>query len=287
MQLFVGLKSMNQKLWLFTFVIWIASLATDTVQAAGVVDIDSRGEHVRVLVGEPEEYLDFDRDPPLVRPKIIGVAILFAGGFGVLDISEFGSIGKLSHNFLIRVEQDFRQKGYVTAIVDAPSDKRYRRHGFRGTEKHAHDVAAVIAYFREQYGMPVWLIGTSRGTNSVANAAIRLDAKSGPDGVVFSSTLFRTGNSGDHVFMYDLEKILLPTIVAHHRNDGCDYTPPGDVDDFTKALQNTKSLKMLWFDGGVDNGDPCKAAGHHGFAGIETDVVKSITNEMKAMSPVR
>ncbi len=66
-----------------------AVILSTGANAAGVVDVKSRGEIVRILVEEPEAYLDFSRDPPLlVELKIFGVAILFAGGEGVLKIGE-------------------------------------------------------------------------------------------------------------------------------------------------------------------------------------------------------
>jgi alpha-beta hydrolase superfamily lysophospholipase len=53
-------------------------------------------------------------------------------------------------------------------------------------------VRALIAALREDAPVPVWLVGTSMGTVSAANAAARL-MTGGPDGLVLTSTVTRQG----------------------------------------------------------------------------------------------
>lgn len=61
--------------------------------------------------------------------------------------------------------------------------------GFRQTTEHVADVKAVIAWLRRTAKVPVWLVGTSRGTQSVAYIATDLTGAEGPDGVVLTSTI--------------------------------------------------------------------------------------------------
>ncbi len=259
-----------------------AVILSTGANAAGVVDVKSRGEIVRILVEEPGAYLDFSTAPPLlVELKIIGVAILFAGGKGVLKIGEMGGIGKQNGNFFIRSAGMFRNQGFVTAIIDGPTDRPFDLHGFRGSEDHAKDVAAVIAFLRKEYGLPVWLFGTSRGTNSVANAAVRLQRPKGPDGIVLTSTLLEGNSTGDQVLEYSLSKIRIPVVIAHHRKDSCSKTPPGNVEDLVDALKNAKILDVLWYEGGKPQGDECQAYHYHGFMGIELQVVNDIARAIK------
>jgi hypothetical protein len=35
---------------------------------------------------------------------------------------------------------------------------------------------------------------------------------------------------------------------------------------------------VIWLDGGADKGDPCQAGGHHGFAGLDGQVVNAVVN---------
>ncbi len=54
--------------------------------------------------------------------------------------------------------------------------------------RHVADVKAVITWLRQQGYHRVWLIGTSRGTQSAAYVATSL-SEGGPDGLVLTSTI--------------------------------------------------------------------------------------------------
>ena len=94
-------------------------------------------------------------------------------------------------NFLVKVREQFASHGFLVSVFDAPSDQKGSDGmlGYRVTEDHAADVAAVVKRLRELATVPVWLVGTSRGTISAANAAARLPPPSGPDGIVLTSTM--------------------------------------------------------------------------------------------------
>jgi hypothetical protein len=70
----------------------------------------------------------------------------------------------------------FREAGIFTALVDAPSDYPGEEGlaGFRDTTRHAEDLGKVIADARAGTKAQVWVVGTSRGTISAANAAVML-----------------------------------------------------------------------------------------------------------------
>lgn len=239
---------------------------------AGVEDVNSRGKTTRLLVEKG--------DNPFA------VVVLFAGGKGVLNISEDGKIGWGKGNFLIRTAKHFRKNGAITAVIDAPSDRPSDMYFFRGTEKHAQDVGAVIRHLRAKYSLPVWLIGTSRGTNSVANAGARL--KTGkPDGIVLTATVLEPSNQGyEHVMGMALDKIELPVLIAHHQKDACYVTPPSGVKRLKEALKNAKPVKVLWYEGARrPRGSECGARHYHGFIGIEKKVVADIMAWIKSPAP--
>jgi hypothetical protein len=65
---------------------------------------------------------------------------------------------------------------------------------------------------------------------------------------------------------------LLPrTLVIHHRQDGCKFTQPAGVDPFIKW--SAGKARVSWLSGGAEQGDPCEAFGHHGFSGLDSQVV--------------
>jgi hypothetical protein len=122
--------------------------------------------------------------------------------------------------------------------------------------------------------VPVWLVGTSRGTESAAYLAIALNGADAPDGIVLSSTIL-SDDKGRSVLAMPLDKISIPTLVVHHEQDGCAHCPFSKIPALMDQLQNAADKQLLSFQGGLNTGDPCAAFAHHGFNGLESDVVRT------------
>jgi hypothetical protein len=234
-------------------------------QSTRTVDVPSRsGVTQRILVITPE------------KPR--AAVILFAGGDGGITLEAYGHIPKLRGNFLVRTRQEFADKGFTTVVIDAPSDKQSPPYlsGSRQTAEHVADVKAVIAWLREQSKIPVWLIGTSRGTQSVGYIATQLpQAEGGPDGIVLTSSIVRDQHSRAVPEMA-LDRVRIPVLVAHHREDGCRVCLFADVPPVLERLTATPRKELMVFDGGISVGDPCEARAYHGFNGIEREVIARI-----------
>lgn len=209
------------------------------------------------------------------------IVILFAGGDGKLNISKNG-IGE-EGNFLVRTRDHFAKKGMVVAVVDKPSDKE-KLFRFRKTGNHAKDIKAVMKFLRERHpDKPIWLVGTSRGTISVANVASRIHGDVGPDGIVLTSSVTKkTKKKLDSLEDIDLSSITVPTYIVHHERDECNVTPFDKAEDLIGELSSVKVKEFKSFSGGENIGKPCKGKSYHGFLGIEYNVVNSITDWIKA-----
>jgi len=158
----------------------------------------------------------------LLRPDATPVAavIVFAGGDGNLVMAPSGPT-QLRDNFLVRTGPLWVSEGFVVAMLDAPSDHPRGLWNFRTTKKHAADVKQAIAAVREIARVPVWLVGTSMGTLSAANATARI-AAGGPAGVVLTSSVTVTSKGSYETVMHaGLENIRVPALVAHHKDDRC------------------------------------------------------------------
>ena len=229
------------------------------------IDIPSRpGATQRFLVITPD------------KPK--AAVILFAGGDGGLTLEADGRIPKLAGNFLVRSRQQFADQGLTTVVIDAPSDRQSPPYlsGSRQTAEHVSDVKAVISWLREQAKIPVWLIGTSRGTQSVGYIATQLpQIEGGPDGIVLTSSIVRDQRSRAVPEMA-LDRVRIPVLVAHHRQDGCRVCLFADVPPVLERLTATSRKELMAFDGGISVGDPCEARAYHGFNGIEREVIERI-----------
>ena len=255
---------MGRLLGLVSLVLGLA-IAPAWAQTERVVNIPTRpGVTQRMLVLGAE------------KPK--AAVILFAGGHGGLMLTSQGVLGWGRGNFLVRTRALFAQQGLLVAVVDAPSDRQAPPYlsGFRQTREHAADVKAVIAWLKKEAGVPVWLVGTSRGTQSVGSLATSLPlAEGGPDGIVLTSTIL-TDPKGRPVPDMPIDRIKAPVLVVHHKQDGCSLCRYADINALMGRLTATSRKELLTFDGGTGKGDPCEAFSYHGYAGIEADVVAKI-----------
>jgi dienelactone hydrolase len=255
------------KMWFASFLLCIAGLAHGQTPQS-VVDIPTRPDVTqRMLVLSP--------------PNPRAAVILMAGGHGGLQISPDGAINWGAGNFLVRTRQLFADQGFLVVVVDAPSDRQRWPFltGYRQTPAHVVDIKAVIAWLRERTKVPVWLIGTSRGTQSAAYIATELLSSEGPDGLVLSSTIL-TDKKGRPVPAMSLEKIRIPVLVVHHQEDGCPSCAFSEVPALMEKLKNSPRTQLLSFSGGENRGDPCEAFAYHGFNGLERDVVGKIAASM-------
>jgi pimeloyl-ACP methyl ester carboxylesterase len=203
--------------------------------------------------------------------------ILFAGGNGGLQIADDGALGWGSGNFLVRSRELFAAQGLAVVVVDAPSDRQSPPFlgGHRQRAEHAADVKAVIAWLRQKSPRPVWLVGTSRGTQSVAYVATQLADGGGPDGIVLTATVLVDRRSRPVPDM-PVDILRIPVLVVHHERDTCRVTRFDDVPRLMERLASNPRSELIVFSGGMNQGDPCLARAHHGFNGIEQQVVERI-----------
>ncbi len=238
-----------------------AAAATAQAQTARVIDLPTRlGVTQRLLVLGPAE------------PR--ATVILFAGGHGGLQIADDGTLQWGRGNFLVRSRQLFADQGLRVVLIDAPSDRQRPPYlaGYRQTPEHVADVKAVIAWARQQAPRPVWLIGTSRGTQSVAHVATQLNGADAPDGLVLTASIL-SDDRGRPVPEMPIDQLRLPVLVVHHEQDGCRHCAYAGVSRLMERLTQASRKSLIAMTGGTDRGDPCEAAGHHGFAGLEAEVV--------------
>ncbi len=254
----------------FAFVSCLLVLMTGSASAEEVIDTSPRsGVTLRMLVDHPAE--------------VRAVALLFPGGHGKVLIQDNGAIKGLKGNFLLRIRDRFIEGGIATAIFDAPSDHQDKEGltaGYRATPEHASDIGKALASLRERFpGKPVWLVGTSRGSTSVGNAAAN-PSGSPADGVVMTSSLGVSSVHGN-VCEFDLAAIKMPVLIVHHKDDGCVTTPLAGAEGIFADLKGSSRKEMIVMEGGEADGNPCQGASYHGYKGIEDKTVEAIVAWIK------
>ncbi len=205
--------------------------------------------------------------------------MIFVGGKGDVKITDSGQVTNYSKNFALRLRgRHLSEGGYAIAVIGPPSDHLSDIRRFRSTSSHAEDIGKAISYLRQKFGVPVWLHGTSWGSVSVANAAVRLkDVETRPDGIILSASIMKANKGGSNLFRMDLDEINGPVLILHHKKDSCEKTPARKVDDLSKKLVNARPvLPIIYEGGGVAQGDRCEARHFHGFVGLDKTVANDI-----------
>lgn len=214
--------------------------------------------------------------------------LLLAGGAGHLDLDAQGCARKLKGNSLVRSIPVFTEAGFGTALVDAPSDFHGEDGlgGFRTDARHAQDIGQVIAGLRTRTRGTVWVVGTSRGAISAANAAARLAGPAAPDGLVLTSALM-AGQAGakkawvaQSVFDLPLEDITVPVLVVGHVADTCVRSPPNLMDRIVARTRGPRQ-QLVTVSGGPARPAPvgldaCEGRSPHGFVEQEAEVAAGI-----------
>lgn len=210
--------------------------------------------------------------------------VLLSGGQGGMGQIVEGQ--PTSKNFLVRSRQYFAEAGLNVAVLGLPVNKKTGHQDFpnRLSPEHLQDIRKVVEYFRAETGLPVWLVGTSRGTVSATAAAIDFGNEL-LGGVVLTSSIVSYKETGA-VPRQDLHKIQIPVLVLHHENDLCAVCAPYETPNIIKGLKNAPIKKLTMVSGGeMPTGNPCEALHYHGFIGIEKTTVEIISTWIKNPVP--
>ena len=224
--------------------------------------------------------------------------VLLVGGGGHLDLDAAGCPRALTGNSLVRSLPLFHDQGFVTALVDAPSDHPGEEGlaGFRVEAQHAEDIGRVITDLRGRGNAGVWLVGTSRGTISAVNAASRLSPPAAPEGLVLTSVLTVGGAGGQRpwvrqtVFDLRLDAIRVPLLVVGHAADLCIRSPAGLMRDVATRTRSTRQ-QVVTVTGGPGNTagaqpslEACGGRTPHGFLDQEAEVAAGIARFVRGGS---
>jgi pimeloyl-ACP methyl ester carboxylesterase len=202
-----------------------------------------------------------------------------AGGFGQLVD------GKPSgENFLVRTRDFFADAGLNVAVMGRASDMDDLDYAYRTAPDHVKDIKLLVDYMKKDSGLPIWLVGTSRGTVSATAAAISF-GNDNLAGIVLTSSVVRPKQVGA-VPKQDLASIRIPVLVLHHQKDDCKVCSPLEVPAIINGLRNAPMKKLIMVsEGGNPMGDPCGNQHYHGYIGMEKTAVKLITGWIKHPEP--
>jgi len=217
-------------------------------------------------------------------PNAVATLILLPGGAG--GIGRIGAEGwPDGSNFLVRSGQLFAAQGFNIAVMARPSDMNDMDYPFRISAAHIDDIRKVAQQAKERWNVPVWLVGTSRGTVSGSAAVIAMRDEGLIAGLVLTSSI-TAGTVTGAVPGQALEKIAVPVLVVHHTQDACKFCPATLAKTIEPKLSASPAHATLMLEGGQNpTGDPCAALHYHGFIGMEAQTVQQIADWVKARKP--
>ncbi len=261
---------MRAAVFLLAFIAF--SLPDAVVAREPIVEVASRNQKIRAILLKPE--------------KPVASVILLVGGHGKMDIAPNGAIGWGRGNQLIRTRAAYLKQGFAVLVPDiAPNWKTPNGvvQGYRWHPQLGADIGALVAYMRT-VAEPVVIVGTSRAAVSTGVALLVADGKTKPDYVVLTAAmLMPAGNQPSFLkaIQGNKQKAQVPMFLIGNKKDSCKYTLPGSIDAF-KAWRGDQKLDVLLLDGPAGSGHPCEAQAAHGFAGIDDQVVKAVSDWIKS-----
>lgn len=222
--------------------------------------------------------------PAVVAPAPTAVVILLTGGTGSISLTSAGSNGTLginSSNFVVRDRWLFAGHGFYTITLDSATDFQLLPNGLKGQQgstAHITDILQVIAWARATVpGLPVWVVGTSRGTAGAFVAAAYNPASGGPDGLVFSSPVNDTGDP-DSLLSANLAAITVPVLLVGDAGNACPGTLAADDATVKKMLTSSPKVENETLPSGglIALTDACNPLSDHGFFGLEDKAVRKM-----------
>lgn len=212
------------------------------------------------------------------NPDATATLILLPGGDALTGKIVGGK--PTSGNFLSRTRGEFHAAGFNVMVVYKATDLHGLSYGYRIGKDHVGELAKVIAYAKQNFGKPVWLVGTSRGTVSATATAIAL-GESEVQGLVLTSSV--TSKKAGAIATQNIASLKIPTLVVHHKNDACDICLPDEASRITLDLKSAPVKRFIMIEGGSEPvGNPCEARHWHGFVNYEKETVKIIADWIKS-----
>lgn len=210
----------------------------------------------------------------------IGQVILLPGGEGNLGMNPSGGITapQMADNFTVRTRDLYANAGYVTVVPDTAADVVNLATNREAFAKVRDDVIALAALLRKESALPLWLVGTSASSFRLVLMTPRLQSEVGIAGIALTAT----ANLLPEFSLKAAEKITVPTLVVHHREDACQYSRAESLQPLIDRIKSA-SKKTVWIEGGMSKGDPCHEWAYHGFNGKESEAVGAVLAWMKSV----
>jgi len=166
--------------------------------------------------------------------------------------------------------------GIDVVLFDSPDSMDINPGGYpasRAAADHLSRIGAVVRFYKQKTGKPVWLMGHSNGAVSITEFLRYDDAEKSPAQV--SGLVVSGARKGAY---FDARPVGLPVLFLHHERDGCaNADPRASVGNFEHVKKtNTSVTEFRFVKGGQPGGgSPC-SSGYHMYRGAETEMTDAL-----------
>lgn len=237
------------KLKRYLVCIWI-TLCVDPNLMAQVDRADIYVDSARYPDGDeiPYVFVPSDKSPPKY------ILIVMPGGNGTIGLkrnSDGSPFFSGKGNFLIRTRTMFADNDFAIVVIDRG----------RSLDRMRGVITDLTTKFPQA---KIFIAGTSMSTTETIYMSENMDGE--VSGFIHTSSVAAIGG-------LDTRNRKSRNLIVTHKHDGCQRITPT-----SSSIENGQKYGTTLFvmEGGIDEGDPCQAAGHHGFRGIEQEVVEKI-----------
>lgn len=205
------------------------------------------------------------------RPGVTQSFVILGGRIGLQR--EAVEVKFRAASFLVRAAPDFASHEVLPVAMDTPSEQNELTDEYRFGKAQTADARAVIGELKRRFpGLPLYVVGTSRGTISAAVLGRELGGDIA--GVALTSTMFGSSKprrQAPNLRGFDYGTIGAPLLLVHHREDGCEHTP------YSGAARLASRYRLVSVTGGkpAESG-PCEPFAAHGYFGREAETVAAI-----------
>ena len=181
------------------------------------------------------------------------VLIVMPGGSGTIGLKKnddgtpfFSGKG----NFLVRTRGMFADNDVAVVVIDRG----------RSLDRMRGVIADLMGKFPQA---KIYIAGTSMSTTETIYMAENMDGEVA--GFIHTSSVNAIGG-------LDTRNRKSRNLIVTHKHDTCHVTKPAS------SIENRESYgtELFLMEGGVEEGDRCKPMSHHGYMGIEQEVVDKI-----------
>jgi hypothetical protein len=175
--------------------------------------------------------------------------------------------------------------GMNVVLFDSPARLDSNPRGYpssRATADHLSRISAVIRFYKQKTGTPVWLMGHSNGAVSITEVLRYNDPERAPSQI---SGLIVSG--ARKVAYFGGRPVGVPVLFLHHEKDGCPNADSrASVQNFEQVKKTNTSVTEFRFlkSGEAENSPPCES-GYHMYYGADIEMTEALRNFILSKVP--